>query len=54
MVWMEKYQKCAVLIIIIEHSTVSTGELVYALPRVKKSKYTSVQEAKKKLFLPSL
>jgi hypothetical protein len=43
---MEKYPKCSVLITIVGHSTVSTGELVYALPGAKRSKYTSVQEVR--------
>lgn len=42
--WMKRFPKSAVLVILEGHSTVETGEIVYALPGSKGNHYTNVEQ----------
>jgi hypothetical protein len=44
--WMSTHKHSAVLISLVGHSTVTTGEIVYALPGATENKYASVDKAR--------
>jgi len=45
--WMQKHPHSAILVTLIAHSTVTTGEIVYANPGAQQNRYASVDQVRR-------